>query len=1575
MNNLLFLGLVLIISIVIVIYFSNAEKEAMTPFSFVDGLKLQEERCEKYNKMKLKMNTPSCGVDNRCDHIKPGIKSEIVLNNDGKISIEEIEKNDCKPTRKAILNLEKTTDDLVTQTNFKIESMTNMSEEPIEKQIKYCKSSDITCDTMGPNCGYCDDNYNGDDMGRIMWTNRGKEGSGSKSVLGKVSDPDGKSCPPNAWYYGDKEECKKKRRQRLCKHIKSCDDFEKYADKIPPGMCGFCPTLGRAVPIKKIGDRNVPLYEPEDTCYGGPELKKYGTLNEKQCTKFMTQNPCIREQYWTGIPDHSGECYRKLYKEAGGKDSNKDADWWEQVSNRRRFNMSRAELNAPPQGKLRLSGLAPVPWISIEFKKYAAKISDKCYDKANNAWNWLTGYKYDPCVHQTETGFGNRECQRTNEGKIDGMTKDGTVSDYVNYYSIPHCDGFIGGKEGFMGKKEGFFNWRDWLRRNRPDILRNRDANRWYYATKSRAPDKFKNGGKDYKKYLREIQNVMYSGKTYELRVRATRLLKGFGHDPPRPPAIKPGDYVEYIAKEHIYRGILYRTKTINGIKKALVMWDYYFNTKTNDKRIRGPTMGVCIKDINPESHSEGDCIEGITANVMNDTTTCNKKTGNKKISCLIPKNTKVMSRGNQRYRFGWPQYPSIKASLRSNPLGNNSVGWVELGDLSILRVCKKSSEGCSSTEYNCEASLDAANKLYKKPQDCVYSLSKHKNCSVKCGGGWKYRDFKIHFPAKGEGTIKCPYGNNQKGYTAKVEWQRCNKEPCHPDRYRRVRLRWCKEGEKDPNCVGLLDKERGKGGTCYSVGNVDFKKQARKGDMLTGASCRNGGGYWDSGGEFMKNGASFYLRPVSPTRQNAQVYTFSWYPAYYGSQWGNRNNVKNKAKVRSDYSGLCLHPNVNEVEINNGNWQWGKNYGWQRGPTHARNNNISKERFCPWKPNSNFGEIYGSWLRSAKRVTRIARDSDKNYIAFIADDRYGKMCKFKPDGSYIRNSGRYVNGLRYPNSPSDLISLYKRGKNAGGNYIFRKLSGFACNDKVDSGLVATFYKHCNYGGWSKSLGIGRYHWVGSYGIQNDDMSSLKIPKGLKVTLYQHSHYRGSKRIFDAKTGQKNISCLVNNRFNDVVSSIIVEKSSSASGNQWDGLGRLGSCNSKYAKFKLIKTKKGDRFRLQREAFTGGYSLDNGNLKEGWTYGSRKSHQPGKGFYMGMQPNKNCRNRKECTRYDRLYSSDKGTIHKFDCDLRYWGSEKRVGLFTCRGGSKNGKKYPFKTNTAYCKHIDPLRDVGFSDNQLICKDDCEISGGTCQGPTNQGVFYHIERAVPFDKEVYAKNKSWWWSNAKCILGDNNNPTGKVIGGTLSNWFNRARSIPNVHTQNVKVKYYGKDQGWGNPTSWVRLVLWSGNRVIYNKDVGGRDCYRAGNCVSRGWKWNEQLIPYTDFISKRKEKITKALIVVREMGSGHRAWIKKASIEFNPESKFGEPEKLPGQEKCVETRSGYRQTGYRGCKTTTKSGKKCQKWTSQSPHGHSNTPQKKPYTGLGDHNKCRNPDNEPGGIWCYTTDRNKRWEYC
>ncbi|XP_054578190.1 plasminogen isoform X2 [Eptesicus fuscus] len=65
--------------------------------------------------------------------------------------------------------------------------------------------------------------------------------------------------------------------------------------------------------------------------------------------------------------------------------------------------------------------------------------------------------------------------------------------------------------------------------------------------------------------------------------------------------------------------------------------------------------------------------------------------------------------------------------------------------------------------------------------------------------------------------------------------------------------------------------------------------------------------------------------------------------------------------------------------------------------------------------------------------------------------------------------------------------------------------------------------------------------------------------------------------------------------------------------------------------------------------------------------------------------------------------------------------------------------------------------------------------------------------------------------------------------------------------------------------------------------------------------------------------------------------------------------------------------YRGTSSTTITGRKCQSWSSMTPHRHSKTPDKFPNAGL-TMNYCRNPDADKGP-WCYTTDPRVRWEFC
>jgi hypothetical protein len=84
-----------------------------------------------------------------------------------------------------------------------------------------------------------------------------------------------------------------------------------------------------------------------------------------------------------------------------------------------------------------------------------------------------------------------------------------------------------------------------------------------------------------------------------------------------------------------------------------------------------------------------------------------------------------------------------------------------------------------------------------------------------------------------------------------------------------------------------------------------------------------------------------------------------------------------------------------------------------------------------------------------------------------------------------------------------------------------------------------TLYEHCNYQGTSKAFGVGDYSWIVNAGFPNDILSALKIPAGLSITLYEHANYQG--RILTLM-GPQDVSCLVNQGFNDITSSFKIYK-------------------------------------------------------------------------------------------------------------------------------------------------------------------------------------------------------------------------------------------------------------------------------------------------------------------------------------------------------------------------------------------------------------------------------------------------
>merc|ERR1711970_1307935 len=81
--------------------------------------------------------------------------------------------------------------------------------------------------------------------------------------------------------------------------------------------------------------------------------------------------------------------------------------------------------------------------------------------------------------------------------------------------------------------------------------------------------------------------------------------------------------------------------------------------------------------------------------------------------------------------------------------------------------------------------------------------------------------------------------------------------------------------------------------------------------------------------------------------------------------------------------------------------------------------------------------------------------------------------------------------------------------------------------------------------------------------------------------------------------------------------------------------------------------------------------------------------------------------------------------------------------------------------------------------------------------------------------------------------------------------------------------------------------------------------------------------------------------------------------------------FPPPERCgtenVDCLASKKGTSYTGTVSKTKTGRTCQRWDTKSPHiPHYNKGMK--------HNYCRNTDGEDT-VWCYTMDKEERWEYC
>ena len=88
---------------------------------------------------------------------------------------------------------------------------------------------------------------------------------------------------------------------------------------------------------------------------------------------------------------------------------------------------------------------------------------------------------------------------------------------------------------------------------------------------------------------------------------------------------------------------------------------------------------------------------------------------------------------------------------------------------------------------------------------------------------------------------------------------------------------------------------------------------------------------------------------------------------------------------------------------------------------------------------------------------------------------------------------------------------------------------------KVATDGVITVYRDCSFGGAAVSLPAGDYTLatLKSYGINNDDISSIKVNSGFKIQLFNDDNFAGT-----TTTISSNDDCLVDNGFNDLTTSL-----------------------------------------------------------------------------------------------------------------------------------------------------------------------------------------------------------------------------------------------------------------------------------------------------------------------------------------------------------------------------------------------------------------------------------------------------
>lgn len=143
--------------------------------------------------------------------------------------------------------------------------------------------------------------------------------------------------------------------------------------------------------------------------------------------------------------------------------------------------------------------------------------------------------------------------------------------------------------------------------------------------------------------------------------------------------------------------------------------------------------------------------------------------------------------------------------------------------------------------------------------------------------------------------------------------------------------------------------------------------------------------------------------------------------------------------------------------------------------------------------------------------------------------------------------NGDYYNGINTIKAKTNLgvqqgggIMIWSIDHDVQNQYslltaIYEEMDTPPQNDPV------TVYKHCDFGGQSVGLPTGSYTLaqLQARGVVDNDISSVKVQSGYKITLYASDNFSGTSVV---KTADDN--CLVDDSFNDAATSVVVSQNS-----------------------------------------------------------------------------------------------------------------------------------------------------------------------------------------------------------------------------------------------------------------------------------------------------------------------------------------------------------------------------------------------------------------------------------------------